>query len=83
MGFSRIATAAKVNLTDFDYTSVQDGAFFIQLALTDAQLNAGNELFVNGLLQATNAYSLSNSGIQIPTDLNVMAGDVINLKYFR
>lgn len=64
-----------------EHVAMVNGAVFIALALAPIQIALGVKLFINGLQQKPNAYTISQTGITIPVNLEVMFGDVLHVQY--
>jgi hypothetical protein len=60
--------------TEFEYEAVANGAVVLTLPVEPI---APGDLYINGLKQRRTAYAVTSTTLTLPSDLNVITGDII------
>lgn len=75
-------TSQQIRETSIGFVVVTSGANRIPLVQTQAQINLGNRLYINGILQEEGSYSVNTAYVDVPLSLNVFAGDHLVFRYY-
>ena len=69
--------------TLFEFIAQSSGGFSFPLLLTTRQLAIGVRLLINGLQQKPGSFTATQSRIIIPSNLEVMTGDILHIQYYE